>query len=157
MTSARDLVVTVPQRLWLQWIAEGDLPGDPPEESGTWDFYIGSHAQAQPGARVYVVAFGRLRGYAPLLRVEGRDDARGGSSLVRGGGAVACTISRPIEGFRGHRYRDWDRSEEQAFPDWATAGLPPKLAAEVRDLLAARARGPEVRAALRRWALGQVG
>ena len=27
-----DVVVTVPKRLWDEWIAEGDLPGEEPTE-----------------------------------------------------------------------------------------------------------------------------
>src|SRR5207244_2308275 len=81
-----DVVVTVPQRLWLCWLAEGDLPGDPPSESGLWDFSIGPHAPpVVPGARVYVAAHGFVRGYAPLVEVQ-----RGISvgQLVRAGGGA---------------------------------------------------------------------
>ena len=40
--------------------------------------------------------------------------------LRREGGAVACTIEKQINGFRGYRYRDWERAEEKPFPEWKT-------------------------------------
>lgn len=120
-----DICVTVPKSFeyagkigLAAWVAEGQLPGD--EESGQdWHFYMGGAVpNIKPGERVYVVCEGRLRGYAPLVRVE-----RYGNSfaLVRRGGAVAVTIDRPIVGFRGFRYVDWDRSEEKPFPNWTEA------------------------------------
>lgn len=107
-----DVVVTVPARRWPEWLAEGDLPGQP--WSGLeFFFHVGSGVPViKPGERVYIVALGRLRGYAPLVRVE-RIDA-GGCELVRRGDAVACTIDEPITGFRGFRYRWWSRTEEHA-------------------------------------------
>jgi hypothetical protein len=151
--STRDLVVTVPQKLWLTWLAEGDLPGDPPAEAGLWDFYQGAAdaPHAEPGARVYVVAHGMLRGYAPLKRIERQGR---GFSLVRGGGAVACTLAEGITGFQGVRYRWWARDDEHDFPAWATLGLPRGLERDVRALLELRARGAAERAELRRRALG---
>ena len=113
-----DVVVTVPQWLGLDaWIAEGDPAGAP--WSGTeWAFYLGGAApRMQPGDRVYVVCKGKLRGYAPLVRI-GRTPR--GCSLVRRGGAVAVTIPEYIRGFRGFRYRWWDRAIEQPFTDWRT-------------------------------------
>lgn len=161
MSEPHDVVVTVPKERWLQWLAEGDLPGDPPEESASWDFYLGSGLPKTtgPGSRCYVVAHGMLRGYAPLVEVvrQGR-----GGSLVRGGGAVAVTlypkegpaVPLKIQGFRGFLSRWWPREDEVTFHDYATLGLPPRLEREVRDMLAARARGPKMRADLRAWALG---
>jgi hypothetical protein len=113
-----DVVVTVPKRLWTEWIEEGDLPGD--ESSGTeYAFYLGGPLpDIQPGERVYVVAHGKLRGYAPLTWLA-KDGPRR-FALVRGGGAVACTIAEPIIGFRGWRYRTWSREDELPFPDWRT-------------------------------------
>lgn len=118
-----DIVVTVPKsfeyagkRGLAAWVAEGDLPGQPwsGEES---HFYMGgAMPDIQAGERVYVVCEGKLRGYAPLVRIE---RYRNSFALVRRGGAVAVTIERPIVGFRGFRYVDWERSEEVAFPDWA--------------------------------------
>jgi hypothetical protein len=71
----------------------------------------------QPGDRVYVCYKGKLRGYAPLVRI-----ARGprGYSLVRRGDAVAVTIPEYIRGFRGWRQRWWERESEIPFPDWQT-------------------------------------
>jgi hypothetical protein len=108
--------VTVP--LWFgldTWIWEGDPAGTP--WSGTeWDFYLGGGAPVmEPGDRVYVVYGGKLRGYAPLVRIGLRPR---GCSLVRHGGAVAVTIPEHIRGFRGFRYRWWDRAIEQPFPAW---------------------------------------
>ncbi len=111
-----DVVVTVPQSFGLDaWIAEGDLPGQlwSGEE---WHFYLGGHwPNIQPGDRVYVVYKDKLRGYAPLVRIErnGR-----GYALVRHNGAEAVTIDELIRGFRGFRYRWWDRADEKPFPDW---------------------------------------
>lgn len=111
-----DVVVTVPKRLWDLWIDEGDLPGDEPSGE-EWDFSLGgSPPLIAPGDRVYVVAHGKLRGYAPLTRIA----SNGGNSfsLIRRGGAVACTIDEPIPGFRGWRYVWWRRSDERPFPAW---------------------------------------
>jgi hypothetical protein len=111
-----DVVVTVPQSFGLDnWIAEGDAVGEP-ESGEEWGFFLGgSPPRISPGERVYIVYKGKLRGYAPLVRVE-----RTGHSyaLVRKGGAVAVTIDRAIQGFRGFRYRDWDYSDERPFPGW---------------------------------------
>ncbi len=106
-----DIVVTVPRGRWERWLAEGDLPGEP------WSgrehrFWIGWRKPGpwEPGDRVYVVALGRLQGYAPLVRVE-RDRVRG-FALVRRGGAVAVTIPGEVRGFRGMQARWWERGEE---------------------------------------------
>ena len=147
-----DVVVTVPQDRWLQWLVEGDLPGDPSEEAGTWDFYAGNNRSLpahKPGARCYVVAWGRLRGYAPMVPPP----RHGHRAFVREGGAVACTIPEPIKGFQGYRYRWWRREKELAFPGWATEGLPVSLRRNVEQFLFFRSRGPEWRAGLRHWAL----
>lgn len=117
-----DIVVTVPKRLWKEWIEEGDLPG----EEARWEshFWLAGRAFPpiiKPGERVYVVAHGKLRGYAPLVRVEPVCTLRPAvSCLVRAGGAVAVTIPEPVCGFRGWHYRWWNRSDEQPFPDWMT-------------------------------------
>ncbi len=111
-----DVCVTVPRSFGLQqWAGEGDAAGA--EWSGQlWAFQTaGARPNIEPGERVYIVFNGRLRGYAPLVRLQ----ASGGRvSLVRGGGAVAITIPDPIRGFRGWRYRWRDRGEEVPFPGW---------------------------------------
>lgn len=111
-----DVCVTVPQWFGLDtWIAEGDPAGAP--WSGTeWDFSLGGPVpDMQPGDRVYVCYKGKLRGYAPLVRIALRPR---GYSLVRHGGAVAVTIPEYIRGFRGFRYRWWEREIEAPFPSW---------------------------------------
>jgi hypothetical protein len=120
-----DVVVTVPKAIWLDWLDEGDLPGDPAtgEEWGfsTW----GPEPDMKAGDRVYIVAHGRLRGYAPLTRYEYShvQSGQGRISFGRGAGAVAVTIAAPIIGFRGWRYRWWKIEDEAPFPDWKTAGV----------------------------------
>ncbi len=111
-----DIVVTVPKSFGLDtWIAEGDLPGD--EWSGNeYHFYLGKCTpNIKPGERVYVFYNGKLRGYAPLVRI---DRYTRGIGLVRHGGAVAVTIDETVLGFRGFRYRWWEREIETLFPDW---------------------------------------
>lgn len=116
-----DVVVTVPMRLWGPWIEEGD-PVGAPASGEEWGFYLRQPPpRMEPGDRVYVVAHGQLRGYAPLVRIAQHD---GATVLVRQGGAVAVTIDEQIKGFRGYRYRWWPRELERAFPTWRTAGVP---------------------------------
>lgn len=119
-----DVCVTVPQRLWLAWLDEGDLPGEEAQYESHWMF-AGAPPHIDIGERVYIVAHGRLRGYAPLVDTEWQcelDSRR--HCFLRSGGAVAITIPEPIRGFQGWRYRWWDRSDEVPFPDWQTAGVP---------------------------------
>lgn len=146
-----DIVVTVPKSEWSFWLSEGELPGQERWPCvfchryfatckvclGTgelttgdtrWDmqFRGGHRPKVDPGERIYVVAHGLLRGYAPLTALVdfGRDQyGDGGYSLQRSGGAVACTIDAPIRGFQGFRYRWWEREEEVPFPDWQTEGV----------------------------------
>lgn len=110
-----DVVVTVPKGRWAEWIGEGDLPGQ--AWSGSEYAFSGSGAlpKIEPGERVYVVAHGKVRGYAPLVDIE-----TGGRfwSLIRAGGAVALTTPETVRGFQGWRYRWWERETELAFPDW---------------------------------------
>ena len=111
-----DIVVTVPRSLGLaRWIAEGQLPGE--EWNGLeYHFYLGGYPpDIKPGERVYVVYNNRLRGYAPLVRIDSYGRSYG---LVRHGGAVAMTIEEEIKGFRGFRYRWWQRAQEILFPAW---------------------------------------
>jgi hypothetical protein len=123
-----DVVVTVPRRLWSEWLDEGSLPGEP-DTGDTFHFWLaGPLPDIQIGSRVYIVAHGRLRGYAPLVAIERRCRLRPSvGCLVRRGGAVAITIGRPIRGFRGFRYRWWEREEEIAFPNWAQVESQPSL------------------------------
>lgn len=125
-----DVVVTVPMNFThpsapgkkglAAWLAEGDPPGEP-WSGQEWAFSCGAHCpDINPGERVYVVCEGRLVGYAPLIRVEkGRNNkARHLRTvprylLIRGGGAIACTIDAKITGFMGFRYRWWERDEEK--------------------------------------------
>lgn len=122
-----DVVVTVPKGIWTEWVKEGDAAGEP-WSGERWGFYTwGTRPDISKGERVYVVAHGRLRGYAPLEEVV-FDPSRAGSALgrvvlVRAGGAVAVTVPEEIRGFRGCRRRWWDREAETPFPDWATAGV----------------------------------
>lgn len=78
---------------------------------------------AAPDQRVYVVAHNRLRGYAPLFAVETDETERDLQAFIRRGGAVAVTITEPVPGFRGWRYRWWGREAEVAFPGWRTEGV----------------------------------
>lgn len=127
-----DVVVTVPKHLWLDWILEGDAVGEP-ETGEEWGFFTsGPKPTLGPGERVYVVAHGRLRGYAPLSALEftpGPGGAFGQVAFGRRGGAVAVTIPEAIRGFRGWRYRWWDKMHEVPFPDWKTADVPLKVRA----------------------------
>lgn len=114
-----DVVVTVPLAFGLdRWVDEGDLPGEGWSGLESYFHLGGSPPAILQGERVYIVYNRKLRGYAPLRRVE-----RDGSSfaLVRRGGAVAVTVpGLVIPGFRGFRYRWWDQAQEVPFPDWRT-------------------------------------
>lgn len=120
-----DLVGTCPKDFWEQWIAEGDAASVngvvyPSITGEEWSWYT-RHSLARdinPGERFYVVAHGKLRGWAPVTRV-GVIDYRS-YEICRRGGAVACTIREVIPGFRGLRIRWWKREDEQPFPDWMT-------------------------------------
>ena len=111
-----DLVATCPMHFWEEWIAEGDAAGEPyTGEEWAWFTKDRKAASISPGDRLYIVAHGKLRGYAPVTRVVRTDH---GWAICRGGDAVACTIAAPTPGFRGLRLRWWDRAYEQPFPDW---------------------------------------
>ena len=128
-----DVVVTVPKGLWSEWIVEGDAAGEP--ATGNLYFFTIPYPapDIQPGERVYVVAHGRLRGYAPLVKV---DRIYGSLALFREAGAEAITIAEPIRGFRGWRYRWWNRSDEVPFPAWRTAGVGQTVSVEQLSLVA---------------------
>lgn len=118
-----DVVVTVPKYYWTNWLAEGNLPGEPDDDLVS-HFWVGSLPKVVAGDRVYVVSHGRLRGYAPLWDRERRCSLNPSRScLMRRGSAVALTIPAPIKGFQGWRYRWWDRADEIDFPDWMTNGV----------------------------------
>lgn len=139
-----DVCVTVPKAIWYDWIDEGTLPGDAWGGEEYHFFGSGPIPTIEPGERVYIVAHGRLRGYAPLVRVDVRNRnllttipegpthrlpewwwPSASWGLVRQGGAVAVTIPTPIRGFQGWRYRFWERSEEVPFPEWMDEGVRP--------------------------------
>jgi hypothetical protein len=118
-----DLVVTVPKNLWIDWVTEGDAAGQP-DSGEEWGFYLGgARPDIEPGEHLYIVAWGRVRGYSPVTRVV---QAEGRWVICRRGGAVACAIPKAVSGFRGWRRRWWDRSVETpfAFPNWITDGVP---------------------------------
>ncbi|MER9768989.1 hypothetical protein NKJ09_23325 [Mesorhizobium sp. M0189] len=140
-----DLVVTCPKTFWHEWIAEGD-PAGAAWSGQEWGWYMISRARPpiNVGDRLYVVAHGRLRGYAPVTALRGLSfDAKHGGDGVRGvyldaaeieasppyhpvdqwcicrqGDAVAVTIPEPINGFQGWRYCSWLRVQEIPFPNW---------------------------------------
>jgi len=120
-----DVIVTCPKASWAAWLAEGDLPGEPTVYRS--HFWIAKQPlpDIAVGERVYIVAHGRLRGYAPLVGIEQTCKLRPERAcLMREGGAVAVTIAEPIRGFMGWRYRWWKREDEFAFADWKTEGVP---------------------------------
>ena len=126
-----DICVTVPQSRWQEWIQEGALPGEPCPLGVEYHWFSSAVIpQIQPGERVYIVAFGLLRGYAPLVRLERRPVLppswwwpQATWALVRHGGAVSCTIPATIKSMPGWRYRWWQRYDERTFPDWKTNGI----------------------------------
>jgi hypothetical protein len=131
-----DLVVTVPKGFWPDWIDEGDAAGEPADDV-EWGFFLGgARPRIEPGEHLYIVAWGLLRGYAPVTSVERTDR---GWAICRRGGAVAVTIQEPVPGFRGWRARWWPREAERPFPDWQTAGLPEKERRLAERLAARRA------------------
>ncbi len=123
-----DLVVTVPKQLWAEWICEGDPVGADPTGI-EWGFYVGPRKPPiEPGERLYIVAHGRVRGYAPVTTVACID---GQWAIGREGGAVACTIEHDVIGFRGFRRRWWEIDDERPYPDWDIDGVPPGQLAEL--------------------------
>lgn len=123
-----DLVVTVPQNFWAEWILEGDAAGDAPTGE-TWGFTVGPRRPpVDPGERLYIVAHNRLRGYAPVTKVE-----RVGSTwcIGREAGAVAVTIPKIIKGFRGWQKRSWAIEDEVPFDHWEFSDVPPPIAIQV--------------------------
>lgn len=102
-----DVVVTCPARLWHDWLAEGDCAGDEPT-GDEYAFTVGfGRPNIAPGERVYVVALGMLRGYAPLVRLE---PWLKGWALIRAGGAVPVTVPCPV-GQGTHPFTCWDTGD----------------------------------------------
>ena len=120
MAEVTDVACTVPKGLLEEWLAEGDWPGDPHGDMES-HFWVPTLPKIETGERVYIVAHGKLRGFAPLIRTElSCVLRRGRSCLVRNGNAVPVTIPEEIRGFQGWRYRFWSRDDEIPFPDWKT-------------------------------------
>ena len=115
-----DLVGTCPKGFWDKWLAEGDCAGDPASDTSySWKTRSKLALTIRPGERFYVVAHGKLRGYAEVYEVfHGHPD--GWTFIYRWNEAIACTIPLPIPGFQGLRRRWWDRSQEIPFPSWKT-------------------------------------
>lgn len=115
-----DLVGTCPKGFWEEWLVEGDCAGEP-ATAQEYEWHTGSRLISKIGEddRFYIVAHGKLRGWATVIAVH-RDDNYPGGIIVRAGGAVACTIPKVIPGFRGLRKRWWPRETEVPFPDWRT-------------------------------------
>ena len=112
-----DLVVTCPKDFWEEWIAEGDAAGDP-YTGEEWGWFMRcNRPPIFPGDRLYVVAHGKLRGYAPVTRVA---EWEAGWAICRRGDAVGVTIDEIIPGFRGYRHVWWKREDEKPFPEWKT-------------------------------------
>lgn len=131
-----DIVVPIKAEDWDGWLAEGDLAGEPwsGEEHA---LTVRSRPDIEPGERVYILAGGIIRGYAPLLRAE-YAWKRGYwyTYLIRGDGARAMTpmCSRPDQcdcslgwraphprrfaAFGTFRYRSWTYGEEWKLIDW---------------------------------------
>jgi hypothetical protein len=115
-----DLVGTCPKNFWAEWIAEGDAAGDPyTGYEWSWCTHSRLAQEIKPLDRFYIVAHGKLRGYAPVSRVE--RTGNGGFEIIRWGNAVACTIDEPIPGFQGLRRVWWKREDEHPFENWKQA------------------------------------
>jgi hypothetical protein len=129
-----DVVVTLSERQWESWVVEGRLPR---EESSSQEsyFWFGDNlpryapirylpirvpiGDVFPDAdvRVYFVAHGKLRAYAPLYCID-EDNHR--YAFVCRGEAVPVTIDQEIRGFGEWCYRWWKRADEKPFPEWRT-------------------------------------
>jgi hypothetical protein len=119
-----DLVVTCPKHFWWRWIEEGDAAGAAPTGE-EWGWFMGGRRPPiGPGDRLYVVAWNRLRGYAPVTALH-QVGVPGSNQwcICRRGDAVAVTIPERIPGFRGWRKVWWPREHELPFADWQTFGV----------------------------------
>lgn len=116
-----DVVVCVPRARWRDWLGEGSLPGQSAAVQ-RFGFYVKTDERppVEPGDRVYVISWDRLRGYAPLVSC---DVAAEGWTLIRAGNAVACTLPEETKSFPGWRVRWWEHAAEVPFPDWQTANV----------------------------------
>ena len=116
-----DLVATCPKGFWKEWMAEGDCAGDTSTQDTAyaWQTRHRLAEKIREGDRFYVVAHGKLRGYAVVCEVVSphSDEL---IYIYRDGGAVAVTLPITIKGFQGLRRRWWSRSIEQPFPGWRT-------------------------------------
>jgi hypothetical protein len=119
-----DLVACLPVALFHDWWDEGGVPEWPEDLEYHWEVGRRPPTTIETGrSRLYIVCGGLLRGFAPIRRVEQVAERRW--SLVRDGlSAEATTIPAPIPGFRGWRYRWWDRADEREFSDWAWESVP---------------------------------
>ena len=117
-----DLVGTCPKDFWEEWLEEGGCAGDPPPSNVypclvyEWGTRSRIAKKIKPGDRFYVVSHGKLRGYAPVVRVDESSEDENFSGIIRGAGAVAVTIPEPIPGFQGLRKRWWDRADGDPLP-----------------------------------------
>lgn len=119
-----DIVVTLPKsfrhpcapgRVGLAaWLCEGDAAGEL-ETGFEYCWTTSGRPDIEIGERVYVVHNARLIGYAPLIVME-HDGYR--AQLIRGGDAQAVSTFERIRGFRGYRYRWWDRADERRIVNW---------------------------------------
>ncbi|KKL54798.1 hypothetical protein LCGC14_2261800 [marine sediment metagenome] len=111
-----NLVATCPMSSWREWLEEGDCAGDP-ATGKEWGFFIGNRLPPiEIGERLYIVSYGRLRGYSLVTRVQE-------GCICRKGNAIAITIPDMITGFRGYRRVWWNESTEIPFPNWKTEGV----------------------------------
>lgn len=113
-------VGTCPAWFWPKWLAEGDCAGDPPSgnpDGEAWFTRSSPARRIRIGDRFYVVARGRLRGYAVVSRVVFEN----GGWWIHRKRPVAVTIPERIRGFRGVREAWWPEADERPFPDWRTA------------------------------------
>ncbi len=118
-----DLVGTCPKDFWLEWIAEGDAAGAPSSgEEWGWYTHHGLAREIRPGERFYVVAHGRLRGWAAVTRVKYSTDGRP-VCICRQGGAVAITIDEPVTGISRAAPALVAARHRAPVPDWKTAGI----------------------------------
>jgi hypothetical protein len=103
-----DIVVTVPMARWEDWLDEGDLPGDEWDGVSEYHWFArGPKPQIAAGQRVYIVAHGKVRGYAPLVAID---------SVVSGRKRDRFSVVRIVTQPDGHaKYVHWF---PQPLPEW---------------------------------------